>query len=157
MTKRSYICGSVSRPSILLYGLFVRPCTNIYSSTLGFVLFFKRSFLKNYLFWLYWVFVAVLRLSLVATNGGYSPVAVGGLLTAGFSWLGGSVLVVHGFISQWHVGSYQTRDGTHFHCIGRWILNYWTTRDVPIPSLDTGSPQALFFFEMILSISRFSV
>ena len=77
------------------------------------------------------------RLSLAAVNGGYCPVVVGGLLTAGFSWLEGSIAVVHRLFSQWHVGSYQTRDGTHFPWICRWILNYWTTRDVPILSLDT--------------------
>ena len=30
-----------------------------------------------------------------------------------------------------HVGSSQTRDGTCIPCIGRWILNHWTTREVP--------------------------
>ena len=29
-----------------------------------------------------------------------------------------------------HVGSSQTRDGTCIPCIGRWILNHWTTREV---------------------------
>ena len=33
-------------------------------------------------FWLHWVFVAALRLSLVAASGGYSLAAVHGLLTA---------------------------------------------------------------------------
>ena len=91
------------------------------------MLFFKRSFFKNYLFWLHWVFAAVRRLSLVAASGGYSPVAVGGLLTAGFSWLEGSTVAEHRFISQWHVGSYQTGDGARVPGVGRWILNYWTT------------------------------
>ena len=26
--------------------------------------------------------------------------------------------------------SYWTRDGTHVLCIGRWILNHWSTREV---------------------------
>ena len=25
-----------------------------------------------------------------------------------------------------HKGSFQTRDGTHIPCIGRWIFNHWT-------------------------------
>ena len=30
-----------------------------------------------------------------------------------------------------YVESSQTRDQTHVLCIGRWILNHWTTREVP--------------------------
>ena len=30
-----------------------------------------------------------------------------------------------------HVGSSQTRDRTYVPCIGRWILNQWTTREAP--------------------------
>ena len=29
------------------------------------------------------------------------------------------------------MGSSQTRDRTHVPCTGRWILNHWTTREVP--------------------------
>ena len=39
-----------------------------------------------------------------------------------------------GLVALRHVGSPQTRDRTHFPCVGRWILNHWTTREVP-PSL----------------------
>ena len=39
-----------------------------------------------------------------------------------------------GLVALRHVGSPQTRDWTHFACVGRWILNHWTTREVP-PSL----------------------
>ena len=35
-----------------------------------------------------------------------------------------------GFVAPWHVGSSQTRDRTHVPCLGRWILNHWTTREV---------------------------
>ena len=35
-----------------------------------------------------------------------------------------------GLLDLWHVKSSQTRDGTHHPCIGRWILNHWTTREV---------------------------
>ena len=32
-----------------------------------------------------------------------------------------------GLAALQHVGSSQIRYGTHVHCIGRWILNHWTT------------------------------
>ena len=35
-----------------------------------------------------------------------------------------------GLVVPWHVGSSQTRDGT-LTCIGRLILNHWTTGEVP--------------------------
>jgi len=35
-----------------------------------------------------------------------------------------------GLVAPPHVGSSQTRDGTYVPCIGRWILNHWTTREV---------------------------
>ena len=34
------------------------------------------------------------------------------------------------------VGSSQTRDRTHVSCIGRRILNQWTTREVPMSTLE---------------------
>ena len=36
-----------------------------------------------------------------------------------------------GLLTPFHVGSSWTRDRTHVPCIGRWILNHWTTREVP--------------------------
>ena len=39
-----------------------------------------------------------------------------------------------GLVALWHVGSSQIRDWTHVPCIGRWILNHWTTREVSIHS-----------------------
>ena len=33
---------------------------------------------------------------------------------------------------MWDLSS-PTRDGAHIPCIGRQILNHWTTREVPIP------------------------
>ena len=32
-----------------------------------------------------------------------------------------------GLVAPWHVGSSQTRGQTHVSCIGRQVLNYWTT------------------------------
>ena len=33
-------------------------------------------------------------------------------------------------VAPLHVESSWTRDGTHVPCIGRWILNHWTSREV---------------------------
>ena len=56
---------------------------------------------------------------------------------AGFSYCGAwalglqtSVVVVPGLIAPWHVESSQSRDQTHVLCIGRQILNHWTTGEV---------------------------
>ena len=46
-----------------------------------FQFFFKKIFIYLIHLWLHWVFVAVLRLSLVAASGVCSLVAVHGLLT----------------------------------------------------------------------------
>ena len=43
-----------------------------------------------------------------------------------------SVVAAHGL----HMESFQTRDWTHVPCIGRQILNYWTTSKVPALTLD---------------------
>ena len=40
-----------------------------------------------------------------------------------------------GLVALRHVGSSQTRDRTCVPCIGRWILNHCTTREVPCSSL----------------------
>ena len=36
-----------------------------------------------------------------------------------------------GLVAPQHVGSSRSRDRTHVSCIGRWILNHCTTREVP--------------------------
>ena len=37
-----------------------------------------------------------------------------------------------GLVACWHVGSSQTRGRTCVPCIGRWVLNHRTTREVPV-------------------------
>ena len=68
---------------------------------------------------LHWVFVAVCRLSLVVASGGYSLVAVHGLLIAVASLVSehrllstGSVAVARctGLVAPWHEGSSWTSD-----------------------------------------------
>ena len=85
------------------------------------------------------LFVAVLRLSLVAESGGYSSfrvrVSCGGCSCCGVQApeSTGSVLVAHGLSCSeaCRILSSQTRDRAHVPSFGRWILNHWTTREVP--------------------------
>ena len=42
-----------------------------------------------------------------------------------------------GLVAPCHMGSSQTRDRTHIACIGRLILNHWTTREVVVTILDS--------------------
>ena len=41
-----------------------------------------------------------------------------------------------GSVALWHVESSQTRK-IHVPCVGRWIVNHWTTKDVPTLFLNT--------------------
>ena len=101
--------------------------------------------LKKLLFlhiWPHWVFVAALRLSLVATHGGFSSLWWRGFA---FQWLlllqsrdssmwasvvvaselsTGSSLALDSLVAPWQVESFQTRDWTHVPYIGRQILNH---------------------------------
>ena len=90
-----------------------------------------------------WVFMAAHGLSLVATSRDYSLAVVGGLLIAVASHCSGfschrAQALDRGLPQLWrmgsagpqHVESSQTRDQTCGHCIGRQILNHWTTREV---------------------------
>ena len=70
-------------------------------------------------------------------SGGFSLVVVCGLLLVVATPIAehrlqslGSVDVARELSCLRHVESSQTRDLTHAPCIGRWILNHWTTREV---------------------------
>ena len=74
--------------------------------------------------------------SLVSVGAGYSLVAVGGLLTVvrlSLQSMGSRAqyLWCTGLVAPRQVRSSPTRDWTHLLQIGRQILNYWTTREVP--------------------------
>ena len=66
-----------------------------------------------------------------------------------YSWLHWVLAAVHGFpsiwgaeaqslgllglVAPWHEGfSSLTKDPNHLPCTGRWSLNHWTTREVPV-------------------------
>ena len=91
-------------------------------------------------FWLLWVFIAARRFSLVAVSKGAPPCEFS--LWALVHRLQQLWLV--GLIALWHVGSSQIRDQTRVPCIGRWILNHWTTREVHCFSVfETWFPSSL--------------
>ena len=77
------------------------------------------------------VFTAACGPSLVAASGGYSLAVVHTLLIVMASLVAEHRL--QGAWSQWppqHVESCQTRDRTNVPCIGRWISNHWTIREI---------------------------
>ena len=79
-----------------------------------------------------WFFVAVHGLSLVAVSESYcAQVSLGFFYGAWTLGIWGSVAVAHRL--SWHaaLGSSQSRDQTYVPCVGRWILNQWTTRSPP--------------------------
>ena len=112
--------------------------------------FYKTLFIC---FWLYWVFVAVHKLSLVAVSGGYSPLWYAGFLLRWLLlcrawplgsvasvklWCVGSVVVAHRLSCPASCGILLDRGyWTHIPCTGRWIFNHWTIREVPDPGLLT--------------------
>ena len=80
------------------------------------------------------IFIAARGLSLVVTTWGHSPVALWWLLLL---WSTDSrahrlqYLQNMGFVALWHGKSSWTRDQSHVPCIGRGILNRWTSKKVP--------------------------
>ena len=109
-------------------------------------MFYTGYFFQNmYLFRLLWVFIAAPRDFSIVASEGYSLAAVHGLLTAVASLVAehrsraqAQQLWHTGLAAPWRVGSSWTRDRTCVSCIGRWILNHWTTR--------AASKQVTFFF-----------
>ena len=131
-------CGSVHECGYINSNVILLFCINL------FILFIY--------FWLHWVFVAALGLSLVVASGGYSSLQCTGfslwqllLLQSmgsrcmGFSscdmqaqqlWLTGSraqaqQLWHRGLVALWHVGSSKTRAPTRVPYIGRQILFFF--------------------------------
>ena len=86
------------------------------------IFFFLRNFYFLIFFWLCWVFIAVLRLSVVVVSRDYSLVVVHGLLV-----VVASLVSVGGFqqlrdpslVALWHVASSGTRGQIHIPFIHR--------------------------------------
>ena len=88
------------------------------------------------------------RLSLVAVSGALSVCCVGfslQWLSCCGAWALGTgaqqfldsraqaqQLWHTGLVAPWHVESPQTRDQTCVSCIGRQVVNHWTTKEIPI-------------------------
>ena len=117
-SRSFHSCGRGSEPN--LTSLVVRQRQSS--------LFLKKKNFCVFMCWLCWVFVAVHRLSLVAASEGYSPLQRAAFLLQWFCLLqslGSRVFALR------HVDSSGTRDQTCVLCAGRWILNHWTTSEVP--------------------------
>ena len=79
------------------------------------------TFFFFFFFWLCWVFVTIWGLLLLQSTGPRAQQSACGVLAG----------LLRGI---WDLNS-PTRDRTHLPCIGRWILNHWTVREVPSCSL----------------------
>ena len=93
--------------------------------------FFFLAFLY---FWLCRVFIAASRVCLAAVSGLLSVEVCGLPVVLGKPPHISCVdhrLQRAGLVAMRHVGSSQSRDQTCVPCIGRWILNHWTTRETP--------------------------
>ena len=96
-------------------------------------------------FWLHWLFGCYSWASSSCGKWGPPLLLVCQLLTAvpflvaeHLPWAPGLQYLRHtGLVALRPVGSSPTRNQTSVPCIGRWILNHWTTREVP---------HLLFFF-----------
>ena len=79
--------------------------------------------------------MAACGLSLAIVSKGYTLVVVGGFLQW-WSLLCGAQAPGHaGLVASWRVGFSWIRDQTSVLCITTWILNHWTTREVPVLSI----------------------
>ena len=81
------------------------------SSLFLIVVCFKKK-KKKVLIWLCWVLAAECRISCCG------------------EWVSSVVPGLGCPVALWHLSS-PTRDQTCIPCVGRWILNHWTTREVP--------------------------
>ena len=106
--------------------------------------YFTFLFQKLVSLWLYWIFMAVCRLSLVAmhegllSNCGAWTSHCSCFFCCGAQALGcvGSVVVwLPGLVASRQVESSRKRDETCVPCSGRQIPNHWTTREVQNISL----------------------
>ena len=92
-----------------------------------------------FIYWLFWVFTAAHRLSLVA-DWGLFFIVVHGLLIVVASLVAEHRLQRHrlqqlwstGLVAPWHVESSWTRDQTRAPCTGRQVLIHCTTTEVSI-------------------------
>ena len=144
---------SLSFLKILFSQINLNEYPNLITTLNSFTRGMRLLFLNFYLFiiiWLYWVFIALSRLSLVSVSRAQTLLQC---LSFSIQWLffqritGSRALRLQqlrrrgsraqaqqsrcmGLAALWHVGSSQIRDQTHIPCIGRWVLDPRTTREV---------------------------
>ena len=82
--------------------------------------FYKLCIYFSKCFWLHWVFVRVQASHRRACSGCRAPALGSRVQELRFTSL----------VTPQHEGSSGTRDRTHVPCMGRWILNHWTTREI---------------------------
>ena len=86
--------------------------------------------------WLHRIFVAALGLSQVVGSGGYSLIVVHRFLIAVASLVAEYRLRACGFSVEHRLsylatyGIFRSRDQTRAPCIGKWIVNHWTTKEI---------------------------
>ena len=103
------------------------------------VLYGRTFSLLVFKFWLHLVSRAAHRLPLAAESRDDSSLWGVGFSFQWVLWLGSpgssvwdSVVVLHRLSPLQQVGFSRTRDQAQAACIGRWILNHCTTREVPV-------------------------
>ena len=99
-----------------------------------------------------WVFVAACGLSVVAVSGCCFPgsgLSCHGARALG-TWASGAV----GGVALLHMLSSRTRDGIDIPCIGSWILNHWTHREVP-GLLLMGTRKKLVPNDLVIQLNKF--
>lgn len=131
-------------PSLIKSGIWSSPESGWEETTHRWIkinhmyLFFFKVRLFVYL-WLLWVFIAMCRLFLVVTSKGYTVVVMCGLLIAEASLVAedrlsnlASVVMVHWLSCPRASGIFLYQGSNCVSCIGRQILNLWTTREVQL-------------------------
>ena len=114
-------------PPLLLY-FFQVPHSPLF--LLNLLQVFLKHLINYFIFSFWWhlILVAMHKLSLVAACR--LLIEVASLIAEPRLWSTGSVVWCMGSIAPWHVKSSQARDKTCVPCIGRRILNHWTSREV---------------------------
>ena len=109
-----YLCHQTHTPSVAAFSFWL--------------------FFPNFLFILFWALLGLHCCTWAFFGCGEWTSHCGGFSCCRAQALGHRVSgVAHsGLVASRHVGSSQTRDRTPVPCIGRQILNHWTTRETPL-------------------------
>ena len=132
-----YVCGS---PSVLdissfvsffwfhIYATSYNIC--LWLTALSRIIYLKVpvALFSKFILCIYWVFIAVCRLSLGAVSRLLTAVASSLIAKHRLQGVRASV-VVHRLSCPRYVGSFQTRDRTPVPCLGRQIVNHWNSRE----------------------------